>query len=189
MEKKNKQSLVDLVDGALPQTQCQECDFSACRPYAEAVVDGLAPIDRCKPGGEVTLNRLADLMSIDPSPYLQTVIDQFRPASVVRIDLDTCIGCVKCIQVCPVDAIIGSAKQAHVVLDDVCTGCNLCIEPCPVDCIYEVPMSHKTIQDRQIDQQSRMRFGQRNARLDRKMANKKQAYRQAQKLAMEELCE
>lgn len=187
MAEKNKKFLVDLVDSALPQTQCQECEFSACRPYAEAVVDGLAPIDRCKPGGEVTLNRLADLMSIDPSPYLQTVIDQFRPASVVRIDLDTCIGCAKCIKVCPVDAIIGSAKQAHVVLDDVCTGCNLCIAPCPVDCIYEVPVAHKATLDRQIAQQSRARFRQRNARLDKKIAEKKQAYLRAQKFAMEEL--
>jgi electron transport complex protein RnfB len=179
---KLRTALVDLVDAALPQTQCQECDFSACRPYAQAIVDGQAPIDRCHPGGEQTLTDIAKLMEIDPAPYLQTVLDQFRPASVVRIDLDTCIGCVKCIQVCPVDAIIGSAKRAHVVLESVCTGCNLCIDPCPVDCIHVHTMDEQSIHDRAIQQQSRVRFDKRAARLSRQADAKAQAFARAQAL-------
>ena len=182
----NDERLIDVIDGLLPQTQCQECEFSACRPYAEAMVNKHASIDKCKPGGTDTLMNLAQALDVDPNPYLQTVIDQFRPASVVRIDLNVCIGCVKCIQACPVDAICGSAKHAHVVLEDVCTGCNLCIEPCPVDCIEVVPLEDKSVGDRNIARQSKERFLRRNLRLETKQSSKKLAFAKAKQLVSEE---
>ena len=55
--------------------------------------------------------------------------------AVAYIREDECIGCTKCIQACPVDAILGAAKQMHTVIASECTGCDLCVEPCPVDCI------------------------------------------------------
>ena len=179
--------LADRIDQALPQTQCRECDFDACRPYAEAVASGDAEIDRCKPGGVQALNAMADIMAVDPSSYLQTVLDQFRTASVVRIDLDSCIGCLKCIQVCPVDAIVGAPKQAHVVMQDVCTGCNLCIEPCPVDCIHVETLPENNVMDRSLSGVFRQRFESRQARLDDQRQKKQQDFQKAQQLMAEEM--
>ena len=186
MTKDGIQSLADRIDACLPQTQCQECDFSACRPYAEAVAAGDAPIDRCQPGGEPVLRELAQLVALDPEPMVQGVLSRFRPASVVKIDLNTCIGCVKCIKVCPVDAIVGAAKHAHVVLPDVCTGCNLCIEPCPVDCIEVVPLPHGSVMDRSMEAQSRSRFEKRQRRLAALDLRKQRAYQRVQKKSIED---
>ena len=180
-------NLVEAIDKLLPQTQCQECDFSACRPYAEAIASGQANIDRCKPGGAEVLHALAAIRSIDPKPYLQTVMDQFRPATTVRIDLDTCIGCVKCIKACPVDAIIGAPKQAHVVLQDVCTGCNLCIEPCPVDCIEIVPNVHRHVQDRGLAVESRQRYRKKQRREEQVQQKKDADFVEVQNLIVREL--
>lgn len=178
--------LVDQIDAMLPQTQCQECGFAACRPYAEAMVNRTSEIEKCKPGGTKTLLNLARALEIDPSPYLQTVMNQYRPPSVVKIDLDVCIGCVKCIQACPVDAICGTAKHAHVVLESECTGCNLCIEPCPVDCISVVPLegSHGDEVDR--SQRSRERFVLRQSRLKRKQQRQKKEYAKAKQRVSQE---
>ena len=177
---------LDVVDDILPQTQCQECEFSACRPYAKAMINGEVSIDKCKPGGVDTLKNLAQVLNVDPKSYLETVIDQFRPPSVVRIDLDVCIGCVKCIQACPVDAICGSAKHAHVVLEDICTGCNLCIEPCPVDCIDVIALDEKTVMERNIAKQSKHRFIARNKRKYEQNIQKKLAFAKAKQLVAEE---
>lgn len=124
----------DQINALLPQTQCGQCDYPGCRPYAEAIADGRADINQCPPGGEAGIRALACLLGVEAKP-LNTEHGFSQPASVVIIREAECIGCTKCIQACPVDAIIGAAKFMHTVLADVCTGCNLCIPPCPVDCI------------------------------------------------------
>jgi electron transport complex protein RnfB len=127
-------SLASRIDALLPQTQCTKCGFPGCRPYAEAVAAGEADIDRCPPGGEPGIARLAALLGRRPPP-----LDLGRGAPgvarVAVIDEALCIGCTLCIQACPVDAIVGSAKRMHTVLAAQCSGCELCVPPCPVDCI------------------------------------------------------
>lgn len=125
----NDQVLIDTVDALLPQTQCAQCGYPGCRPYAEAVVAG-APLDLCPPGGFATQQRLAEVLDRDPGMQLPSP----QPLIAV-IDEAECIGCALCIPPCPVDAIIGAPKFMHTILTDHCTGCELCIEPCPVDCI------------------------------------------------------
>lgn len=129
--------LVESIDAVLPQTQCGQCGHPGCRPYAEAIANGEA-INRCPPGGQETVDRLAELLGVDTLPLDADpeTTDVDRVAVIIEED---CIGCTKCIQACPVDAILGAAKLMHTVLPDLCTGCDLCIAPCPVDCIEMVP--------------------------------------------------
>ena len=124
-------SVVDRVDAVLPQTQCAQCGYTGCRPYAEAIVAGEAAINLCPPGGESTVRALAGLLEIDPQPLEN---GPSAPA-VAAIDESRCIGCARCLAACPVDAIIGAPRQMHTVLEAECTGCELCLDPCPVDCI------------------------------------------------------
>jgi electron transport complex protein RnfB len=131
--------VVDQIDGLLPQTQCGQCGFPGCHPYAEAIASGDAEINRCPPGGETTLRSLADLLDRDPKP-LDAERGIHKAKSVAVIDENHCIGCTLCIQACPVDAILGAAKQMHTVIAPECTGCELCVTPCPVDCIDMVPL-------------------------------------------------
>jgi electron transport complex protein RnfB len=130
--------VVDKIDSLLPQTQCGQCGYAGCRPYAEAVAAGEAEINRCAPGGETTMLSLADLLGRDPVALDESVAEQVP--SVAVIDEQLCIGCTLCIQACPVDAILGAAKQMHTVIASECTGCELCIPPCPVDCIRMEPI-------------------------------------------------
>ncbi|GAA4873382.1 electron transport complex subunit RsxB [Ferrimonas pelagia] len=132
--------IVEQIEQTLPQTQCGQCGYPGCRPYAEAIAAGEAPINRCPPGGEATVNKLADLLGVEPEP-LDAV--QAVPTVAFIIEQD-CIGCTKCIQACPVDAIVGTGKQMHTVIADQCTGCDLCVEPCPVDCIEMRPIEMTT---------------------------------------------
>lgn len=130
--------LVDRIDALLPQTQCTRCGYPACRPYAQAIARGAAPINRCPPGGEAGIRGLAALTgqpvtALDPECGAQT------PPSLALIDEAVCIGCTKCIQACPVDAIVGAARLMHTIVSQLCTGCELCIPPCPVDCIAMIP--------------------------------------------------
>ncbi|RMF19827.1 MAG: electron transport complex subunit RsxB [Gammaproteobacteria bacterium] len=129
--------LVDQIDAILPQTQCGQCGYPGCRPYAEAIANGEA-INKCPPGGESTIQALADLLGVEPQP-LDAEEGATSEKRVAYIREDECIGCTKCIQACPVDAILGAAKQMHTVIVDECTGCDLCVEPCPVDCIEMRP--------------------------------------------------
>ncbi|MCB1735219.1 MAG: electron transport complex subunit RsxB [Gammaproteobacteria bacterium] len=131
--------VADRIDSMLPQTQCGQCEFSGCRPYAEAVAAGEAAINRCVPGGESTMLALADLLDTDPLPLGEDAAEPVKTVAI--IDEETCIGCTKCIQACPVDAILGAAKHMHTVIGSECTGCELCLPPCPVDCIDMVPIS------------------------------------------------
>lgn len=127
--------LVDKIDGLLPQTQCGKCNYPACRPYAEAIANGDADINQCPPGGRNTIRKLANLLGREIKG-LNPQNGREGPKRVAWIDEDICIGCVKCIHACPVDAIVGTAKHVHTVIPQECTGCELCVAPCPVDCIH-----------------------------------------------------
>ncbi len=122
------------INEILPQTQCGQCGYPGCRPYAEAIAAGEA-INRCPPGGEGTIAQLADLLDVEAIPLDEEHGEEKQLPTVAYIREDECIGCTKCIQACPVDAILGAAKQMHTVIVSECTGCDLCVEPCPVDCI------------------------------------------------------
>ncbi len=133
-------TLADQVEDLLPQTQCTKCGYAGCRPYAEAIADGTADINQCPPGGIEGVARLSALtgrpiIPINPLNGLE------RPRPVAFIDESLCIGCTLCIQACPVDAILGAAKQMHSILPSLCTGCDLCVAPCPVDCIVMLPVT------------------------------------------------
>lgn len=146
-------SLADRVDALLPQTQCTKCGYDGCRPYAEAIADGAAPINRCPPGGDDGVAALSALLG---TPLLPLDLSHGEPGPllVARIDESHCIGCTLCIQACPVDAIVGANKHMHTVLDDWCTGCDLCVAPCPVDCIEMVPAGRAwTSEDAAISRQ------------------------------------
>lgn len=127
-------ALADRLDAVLPQTQCRQCGFAGCRPYAEAMAAGEADINRCPPGGDAGIRRLARVAGRDILP-LAPELAAHKARAVAVIDEDDCIGCTLCIQACPVDAILGAAKQMHTVIAAECTGCELCVAPCPVDCI------------------------------------------------------
>ncbi len=128
--------VVDQIDALLPQTQCGQCTYPGCRPYAEAMAKGEADINQCPPGGEATIMALADLLDVEFKPLNAEHGEVKTLPTIVRIDEQVCIGCTLCIQACPVDAILGAAKHMHTVIESECTGCNLCIPPCPVDCIH-----------------------------------------------------
>jgi electron transport complex protein RnfB len=129
--------VVDRIDEILPQTQCGQCGYPGCRPYAEAIASGEADINQCPPGGEAGVRALADLLGREPKP-LDPEHGEEKPRTVAVIDEAACIGCTLCIQACPVDAIIGAPKLMHTVIEAECTGCDLCLPPCPVDCITMV---------------------------------------------------
>ena len=130
--------VVEQIDACLPQTQCAQCGYPGCRPYAEAIADGRADINQCPPGGEATVTALAELLGREAKP-LNPENGEHKPPVVALIDEPRCIGCTLCIQACPVDAIVGAAQRMHTVIADECTGCELCLPPCPVDCIDLVP--------------------------------------------------
>ncbi|UCB54193.1 MAG: electron transport complex subunit RsxB [Thiotrichales bacterium] len=132
--------VVDKIDELLPQTQCGQCTFAGCRPYAEAIARGEADINQCPPGGETVILALADLLDVEAKPLNAEHGEEKDTKTVVYIDEETCIGCTLCIQACPVDAILGAAKHMHTVIESECTGCDLCIPPCPVDCIHIKPV-------------------------------------------------
>ena len=138
-EQTRRSVTVDGIDALLPQTQCTQCGYPRCRAYAEAVAGGEADINRCPPGNEATIRALAELLHVAPKP-LDPHFGPHRPRARAVIEESACIGCRKCIDVCPVDAILGARKLMHTVIAGECTGCELCLPPCPVDCIVMVPV-------------------------------------------------
>ncbi|MGM0784204.1 MAG: electron transport complex subunit RsxB [Pseudomonadota bacterium] len=171
------EALIDAIDALLPQTQCGKCGQPGCRPYAEAIAAGEA-INRCPPGGQRTVERLAELTDRPSLPLAEPAQEPL----VAWIREDECIGCTKCIQACPVDAILGAAKRMHTVIADECTGCELCVAPCPVDCIDLLP--HPAWQAAHSDaerdaylarraEKGRQRFQARQRRLEREAREKR----------------
>ena len=160
-------SVADRIDALLSQTQCTRCGYPTCRAYAEALATGEAEINRCPPGGADGIAALASLLGkaiqpLDPACGIE------EPPTVALIDEETCIGCTKCIQACPVDAIVGAGKHMHTVIADECTGCGLCLPPCPVDCIALIPAAPAPLPRADVlvrATQARMRFEARNRRL------------------------
>lgn len=169
------------IDAVLPQTQCGLCTFKGCMPYAEALAQEQAEINLCPPGGVDGLFAIAELLHKDATPFVTEMEQKAKLPSIAVIREAECIGCTKCIQACPVDAILGSAKQMHTVITDECTGCELCIAPCPVDCIdmVVIPTASNTAEH------YRNRYQAREARLQQKtnesptIKNDKKAYIQA----------
>lgn len=169
------------IDALLPQTQCGECNFSGCLPYAEALAQGSAAINKCPPGGVATVKALATLLKIDATPYLDEALTTTRAPSVATIREAECIGCTKCIKACPVDAIIGSGKLMHAVISHECTGCGLCVAPCPVDCIEMVTLPAPEY-DKEV---ARQRFHAKQTRLLRDEHDTQQAYREKRLLTVQ----
>lgn len=146
------------IDELLPQTQCGLCGHGGCMPYSEALVFENAPINLCPPGGVPTLQSLGNLLKEDASIYIEEMAQKEKPPTVALIREHECIGCTKCIKACPVDAIIGTAKQMHTIVTDECTGCELCIPACPVDCIDLLPTNKPLIRSEEEKALSRTRF-------------------------------
>lgn len=157
-------SLADRIDALLPQTQCEQCGYHGCRPYAEAIARGEAQINQCPPGGSAGIAKLASLLGRAPIP-LNPEHGAERPRTLARIIEADCIGCTKCIQVCPVDAIVGANKCMHTVVADDCTGCERCVPACPVDCIVLEPMPLAQAEDQAHTDAARLHFQRREARL------------------------
>jgi len=181
-------TLADRIEDLLPQTQCTKCGYDGCRPYAEAVARGEANYNQCPPGGAQGIARLAALLG-KPMIPLNPANGEERARPLAVIDETLCIGCTLCMQACPVDAIVGAAKQMHTVVAELCTGCDLCVPPCPVDCIEMVPVTGERTgweawSPAQADA-ARVRHDRRNARLarEREAAEARAAARRAEAAA------
>ncbi|HSC76641.1 MAG TPA: electron transport complex subunit RsxB, partial [Pseudomonadales bacterium] len=178
-------ALIEKIDALLPQTQCTKCGYDGCKPYATAIANGDA-INKCPPGGAAGIKKLATLLQQPEVPLDTTHGEEPQQLLVAFIREAECIGCTKCIQACPVDAIIGAAKLMHTVIADICTGCDLCVAPCPVDCIDMIPAPNQQPSPQEIAPQitqekanlSRERFKRRNQRLE-KIAAEKSVRKQA----------
>lgn len=168
------------IDTLLPQTQCRECGYPDCKSYATALTQNEKNIGLCAPGGVKTLKEIAVVLERDPEPYIEQTKKHYREPALVTIREEECIGCTKCIQACPVDAIMGASKQMHIILANECTGCGLCIEPCPVDCIEWIPLQ-KPAYDPVF---SKQRYEAKQARLKR---TEEESVSQFQKIQQEDM--
>ena len=174
--------LVNRIDAILPQTQCGQCGYPGCKPYAEAIASGEADINKCPPGGEEGIRELADLLGVKFKPFGKDVI--LKPKSVAFIDENLCIGCTLCLQACPVDAISGAAKQMHTIIAPLCTGCELCVVPCPVDCISMLPLPQEMLahdEKRTAAKAARERYEFRQERIGRDKREKAERLAQKEK--------
>tara|TARA_B100000035_G_scaffold310186_1_gene317575 strand:- start:6925 stop:7512 length:588 start_codon:yes stop_codon:yes gene_type:complete len=166
--------IAEKINEILPQTQCGKCNFSGCKPYAMAIASGKADINQCPPGGKIGIVKIAKLLNVKYKP-LNKKYGVIKPKSTAIIKEDNCIGCTLCILACPVDAILGAAKQMHTVIQEECTGCDLCVEPCPVDCIEMVPLKIKEdeVEKKRKADIARKRYEFRNHRMERAKINAK----------------
>jgi electron transport complex protein RnfB len=164
-------TLADRIDALLPQTQCEQCGYHGCRPYAEAIANGDADINRCPPGGNAGIVKLAALLGHAPIP-LNPENGVEKPRTLARIIEADCIGCTKCIQVCPVDAIVGANKLMHTVIADDCTGCERCVPACPVDCIVLEAMPLAQADDQAHMDAARLHFQRREERISTQRAQR-----------------
>lgn len=165
----DKSALIEQIDAILPQIHCGQCGYDGCQPYAAAIADGQADINRCPPGEYAVIEKLAQLLGLAPKP-LDTTYGHPKPRAVAVIDEAQCIGCTFCLRACPVDAIVGAAKLMHTVISQECTGCERCLAPCPMDCIYmqtvsETASTESLIQKTAREQQARQRYRHREKRL------------------------
>ena len=190
-------SLADRIDALLPQTQCTRCGYPTCREYAQAVSAGEADINQCPPGGSAGVRKLAALLERSEKP-LNPACGVERPRAAALIDEARCIGCMLCIQACPVDAIVGAARRMHTVLTAVCTGCELCVPPCPVDCIEMVELSElaarghaaasrtleQSVEDMAAIARSRFEFRDRRLERERRERDERLAVRAAVRVSM-----
>jgi Na+-translocating ferredoxin:NAD+ oxidoreductase subunit B len=160
----------EAIDALLPQTQCSRCGYPGCRPYAQAIADGTAQFNQCPPGGSATIAALAQLLDRAPMP-LNPLNGTEGAVRVAVIDEELCIGCIKCLPPCPVDAIVGARRQTHTVIAALCTGCELCIAPCPVDCISMVDRPQT---DLPTPAMNRSRYAAHNLRIERRAAEQKE---------------
>ncbi|MGO1767606.1 MAG: electron transport complex subunit RsxB [Advenella sp.] len=172
----NHALLIDRIDAVLPQTQCTQCGYDGCRPYAQALAEGTTPINRCPPGGDAGVAKLAAVLDTPILP-LDPSCGQPGPLLLAVIDEAHCIGCTLCIQACPVDAIMGANKFMHTVIPDLCSGCDLCVAPCPVDCITMVQAKREWTQN--DADAARTRHEQRAQRLQREAIEKEERMRHA----------
>lgn len=183
----NVEHLIDAIDALLPQTQCGQCGYPGCRPYATALAEQRDSINKCPPGGEAGIHALATLLHYDYQPFAADG-PQPKPRTVAVIAEESCIGCTLCIQACPVDAIVGAAKQMHTVIASECTGCELCVAPCPVDCItlHPLPEPNDTVSARDdllrraVQYRERYRFRQYRLQRDREERAQRLAEKAAQ---------
>ena len=167
------------IDALLPQTQCTRCGYEGCKPYAEALAAGTADINQCPPGGAATISALALLLGTPPKPLNPLYSVETEIATIAVIDETRCIGCFKCVLACPVDAILGSAKQMHTVIAAECSGCELCIPPCPVDCIVMAPRPAQLAAPAAMAGTWRQRHLARKSRLGREQQARAAARRRA----------
>ena len=176
----NEKISIEAVDSLLPQTQCELCEYPGCKPYARAIIEDNATIDKCLPGGIDTLKALGTLLGVDPKPMLADMQEKQKSDCTAVIREDECIGCTKCIQACPVDAIIGAGKLMHTIIQDACTGCELCIPPCPVDCIDIITLPARTHEQKELlAAQSRQRYAEHQKRLRTSAENNKETHESA----------
>lgn len=166
-------ALAQQIDALLPQTQCTQCGYEGCWPYAQAIASGRAPINQCPPGGAAGIAQLAALLGCEPLP-LNPAHGTEKPLDVALIDESLCIGCTLCIQACPVDAIVGAAQRLHTVLPQYCTGCALCVAPCPMDCIQMRPVAPPRAWSPTDANRARSRMHARRSRLEREAAQQHQ---------------
>ena len=161
--------MIEALNNLLPQTQCGQCGFNGCRPYAAAILEDDDNINQCPPGGDAGIARIAAFLKV-PTKLLNSQFGEHKPKSVALIDEALCIGCVKCIVACPVDAIIGAAKHMHTVITAECTGCELCLAPCPIDCITMIPLENVALAPTNLH--AKQRYNARQQRKEIEMVEK-----------------